>query len=575
MGTRCGGFTGGATRQRSRPGRSSVNFEATIAEVEEARIASRGAAASSSAKIRRLSSTRSGPFSCTRSTPATASVSDGATETRAAAPAGASTMPAAAGSSSPSRMRRGAASSASGLGSDRRTSQPTRAKTMAQERPMRPEPPMAAVGMISSSLLLARRFPSPHAEVRGAPGSGLRPAQGRLRDEPRSTHRRSGAAWTGVRPSRLAALAPQDEESWVRSGQPSQPQHLAPQSEVVAKVPRRPAVDHAAALERDGAVGKRQRQIEVMVDDDDRDLVAELIEALEELLDDGRREALERLVEEEHAHVAGERAGDRHHLLLAAGEEIGGGVEALGETREVGEDALEVPAHAMAGLALEAAELEVLRHRHAGEQPAALRDVADAEARDFGRGQAGDLLGSEPDRARGLGSDADQRLEQRRLAGPVAAEQRHDLVLTYVEGDVDQDVALAVVGIHPRGGKKHRRLGGALARLCRQRHGAGADIDLLDARVRPGVLDGAVDEHTAFVHDRDGIGDLEHPVYVVLDEEHGHVRRYALDDVADALALRGGEPGERLVEEQQPRLRRQGEAHVEEALAAIGERAGL
>ncbi|MFL5180607.1 MAG: ATP-binding cassette domain-containing protein, partial [Microvirga sp.] len=46
-----------------------------------------------------------------------------------------------------------------------------------------------------------------------------------------------------------------------------------------------------------------------------------------------------------------------------------------------------------------------------------MRDVADAEARDFGRGQAGDLLGSEPDRARGRGSDADQRLEQRRLAG--------------------------------------------------------------------------------------------------------------------------------------------------------------
>ena len=61
----------------------------------------------------------------------------------------------------------------------------------------------------------------------------------------------------------------------------------------------------------------------------------------------------------------------------------------------------------------------------------------------------------------------------------------------------------------------------------------------------------------------------------MLDEEHGHVRRDALDDVADALALGGGKPGERLVEEQQPRLRRQRQPHVEEALAAIGERAGL
>ena len=61
----------------------------------------------------------------------------------------------------------------------------------------------------------------------------------------------------------------------------------------------------------------------------------------------------------------------------------------------------------------------------------------------------------------------------------------------------------------------------------------------------------------------------------MLDEEHRHVRRDALDDVADALALGGGEPGERLVEQQQPRLRREREAHVEEALPAIGERAGL
>jgi hypothetical protein len=83
---------GMATRQRSRPGRSSLNFDATIAEVEEARMASRGAAASSSEKIRRLSSTRSGPFSCTRSTPSTASAAEPATETRAAARAGSRTI---------------------------------------------------------------------------------------------------------------------------------------------------------------------------------------------------------------------------------------------------------------------------------------------------------------------------------------------------------------------------------------------------------------------------------------------------------------------------------------------------
>ena len=40
--------------------------------------------------------------------------------------------------------------------------------------------------------------------------------------------------------------------------------------------------------------------------------------------------------------------------------------------------------------------------------------------------------------------DADDRLQQRRLAGAVAPEQRDDLVLVHVERHVAQDVALAV-----------------------------------------------------------------------------------------------------------------------------------
>ena len=161
------------------------------------------------------------------------------------------------------------------------------------------------------------------------------------------------------------------------------------------------------------------------------DLVAELVEALEELLDDGGGESLERLVEQEHAHVARQRAGDRHHLLLAARQEVGRRIEALADAREIVEDALEIPAHAAPGLAPEAAELEVLGDRHAGEQAAALRHVAETEARDLGRGQPGEIGAVEADLAGRGRRDADQRLQQRRLAGAVAAEQRHDLVLVH------------------------------------------------------------------------------------------------------------------------------------------------
>ena len=87
------------------------------------------------------------------------------------------------------------------------------------------------------------------------------------------------------------------------------------------------------------------------------------------------------------------RARHRDHLLLAAGEIVRRDMHALLQAREVLEDLLLVPHHAVAavGLAREPAEREVFPHRHAGEQAAALRHVADAEARDVGRGQAGDV----------------------------------------------------------------------------------------------------------------------------------------------------------------------------------------
>src|SRR5262249_34811521 len=52
----------------------------------------------------------------------------------------------------------------------------------------------------------------------------------------------------------------------------------------------------------------------MMVDDDHRDVVAQLVEGFEQLLGDGGGEALERLVEQPHAKVSRKRAGDRPQL---------------------------------------------------------------------------------------------------------------------------------------------------------------------------------------------------------------------------------------------------------------------
>jgi hypothetical protein len=52
---------------------------------------------------------------------------------------------------------------------------------------------------------------------------------------------------------------------------------------------------------------------------------------------------------------------------------------------------------ARVGLARQAAQRQVLGHRHAGEEAAALRHIADAQPRDVGRGQAGEVAALELD----------------------------------------------------------------------------------------------------------------------------------------------------------------------------------
>lgn len=48
--------------------------------------------------------------------------------------------------------------------------------------------------------------------------------------------------------------------------------------------------------ENAGVIGECQREIEIVLEDDDRELVAQLVERIEQFLDDGGRQAFERLV---------------------------------------------------------------------------------------------------------------------------------------------------------------------------------------------------------------------------------------------------------------------------------------
>ena len=133
-----------------------------------------------------------------------------------------------------------------------------------------------------------------------------------------------------------------------------------------------------------------------------------------------------------------------------------------------------------------------------------------------------------------------------------------------------QDVALAVVGVDALDLQDRRagRVGVACERVPRDRR---------PARDRPaappdrGRLGRAVDQHLALAHHRDPVGKGEDAVDVVLDQDHRHLGAKPLDQTHDALALGGGEAGERLVEQQDPGPGGQRHADLEQALPAVGE----
>ena len=79
--------------------------------------------------------------------------------------------------------------------------------------------------------------------------------------------------------------------------------------------------DHGdvARVEDDDVVGDVENELRVLLDQHDRQAAfLELADGGHHLGDDLRRQALRRLVHQEHARIAHQRAADRQHLLLAA-----------------------------------------------------------------------------------------------------------------------------------------------------------------------------------------------------------------------------------------------------------------
>jgi hypothetical protein len=168
----------------------------------------------------------------------------------------------------------------------------------------------------------------------------------------------------------------------------------------------------------------------------------EVLDRLNQSLDDRGREALGRLVHDQHLWVGDERAADREHLLLAAGQRCAADVLAPRQAGEQLVDALRRPLRA----ARRPDDLEVLVDRQGLEQPATLGDVADPRTRDLVRGLAQDLLAGDADRAARRAEQAGDRLAKRRLPHAVAPDQR-DRLGAHGEAHALQDVSRPVVAV--------------------------------------------------------------------------------------------------------------------------------
>ncbi|MFK4700966.1 hypothetical protein ABIF42_006560 [Bradyrhizobium diazoefficiens] len=168
---------------------------------------------------------------------------------------------------------------------------------------------------------------------------------------------------------------------------------------------------------------------------------------IENLARDQRREPERGLVEQEQAGTAHQGAADRQHLLLAAGQGSAAlGVAFLQPWKQI-EDAFQrrvaLGIGASGGIGT---HLEVLRHAHAREDAPSLRRLRDAQMRDLVGGHVGDVAAFVQDLA-GTGPRlAEDGHHQRRLAGAVGADQRHDLAGIDFDVDALQRLDLAVGG---------------------------------------------------------------------------------------------------------------------------------
>ena len=165
---------------------------------------------------------------------------------------------------------------------------------------------------------------------------------------------------------------------------------------------------------------------------------------LKDLLDNPGCEAERRLVQQQHRGPAHQRPRDRQHLLLAARQAARGLGGSLAKNGKESEQALHVPLDVLPAGAQESAEPQIVPDAHFLEQLALFGDQGDARLQGAIRRGIRERRTVQFDRAGAARQQADYRLEKRRLAGAVGAEQGHDLAARHVQADAVQHAFFSV-----------------------------------------------------------------------------------------------------------------------------------
>ena len=188
------------------------------------------------------------------------------------------------------------------------------------------------------------------------------------------------------------------------------------------------------------------RELRVVRDHDDRRAhLVDLLEQVHDLAGHQRVHVAGRLVREQEARVAGERAGDRGALLLAAGELRGHVVHARGQADDL-ERALDALLAVLLGEAAVAQRhVHVVEDVEVRDQVEALEDEADLlvpQLRARLVREAADVLAVQLVGAGVEGLEQARDVHERRLAGARGTRDRDELAVADLQREVTQRVRL-------------------------------------------------------------------------------------------------------------------------------------